>query len=217
MAKMVAFKKKQKKEYKKERVWKLFLFGKGSKPVLPLIKYPWTGLARRRGRRKRISDFSERRSFSCEMQMERMVTLSQLMCSNWSMWDALTTSSAAVNKRSFHSSLGPVAVTASATGVVTCQWTSDSVAQESDVHRLSPADISSVRVISVFGRGDWEPPCKVSSCAPKVAPKLQKRRSSVEPTLRWILRAADRVATLEHVTFGIFQNAHQSPVRDCWS
>lgn len=50
------------------------------------------------------------------------------------------TSSTAVNKCFFNSSLGPVAVTASATEVVTCQPTSDLVTQDSDVHRPSPTD-----------------------------------------------------------------------------
>lgn len=118
----------------KGRVWKWFLFGTNSKPVLPLIKYPQTGLSRssRPDGANTHQIFS--RLFSCEMHMVQMTT------SNWSMWDAFMTSSTAVNKCFFNSSLGPVAVTASATEVVTCQPTSDLVTQDSDVHRPSPTD-----------------------------------------------------------------------------
>lgn len=98
----------------KGRVWKWFLFGTHSKPVLPLIKYPRTVLSRKSRPDGANTHQILTRSFGCEMQMERMTTLLQLMCSNRWMWDAFMTSSAAVNKCFFHSSLGPAAVTASA-------------------------------------------------------------------------------------------------------
>lgn len=78
------------------------------------------------------------------MQMERMTTLSQRMCSQRSMRDAAMAGSAAVNKRPFHSSLGPATASAA-----TCRhMPSFLVAQGSDVHRLSPADAFTVRVIT---------------------------------------------------------------------
>lgn len=135
----------------KGRVWKWFLFGTHSKP---LLKYPQTVLSRKSRPDGANTHQIFTRSFGCEMQMERMTTLLQLMCSNQLMWDVFMTSSTAVNKCFFHSSLGPAAVTASASEVVTCQPTSDLVTQESDVHRLSPTDIFSVHLSML--RYFWE-------------------------------------------------------------
>lgn len=88
---------------KKGSVWKLFFFSNRSKHVLPSIKYPWSSVSRSNG--PNAYPIFRMSLFGCEMQMERMATLSQLMRSNWSTWDAFMTSSAAVNKRFFHSSL----------------------------------------------------------------------------------------------------------------
>lgn len=88
---------------KKGSLLKWFLFGNRSKHVLPSIKYPWPSVSRSNG--PNAYPIFRMSLFGCEMQMERMATLSQLMCSNRSMWDAFMTSSAAVNKRFFHSSL----------------------------------------------------------------------------------------------------------------
>lgn len=118
---------------KKGRVWKGFLFGNRSKPRSAFNKIPMIPSVthKRAGRRKRVSDF-------------RNAVHSAVKCavngSSGSMGDASMTGGAALDKRFFHSSSSPVAATAGATPVVTCQRTSDAVAQKSDVHRLSPGD-----------------------------------------------------------------------------
>lgn len=131
---------------KKGRVWKWFLFGNRSKPVLPLIKDPWSSLSRKAGPDAANTCPIFGTSWNADGVHEDLVTLNG---SNGSMWDALMTGGAALDKRFFHSSLSSVAATASTTPVVTCQWTSNLVAQESDVHRLSPPEILSVCVINV--------------------------------------------------------------------
>lgn len=141
---------------KKGSVLKWFLFGNRSKHVLPSIKYPWPSVSRSNG--PNAYPIFRMSLFGCEMQMERMAILSQLMCSNWSMWDAFMTSSAAVNKRFFHSSLSGGNCECDLDGhmpvnLPTCLH---ELTQESDVHRLSPTDIFSVRnqCWDIFGSSD---------------------------------------------------------------
>lgn len=47
---------------------------------------------------------------------------------------------------------------------------------------------------------------------------LTLQKAGVLRNPRWrTLRAADRVAALQLLTFDSFQNAHQSPDTDCWA